>query len=104
MILLITFYLLPYKQKPRLIMKRGSCGLEKIDLTEALLVIIHHLAPQTVLDGEHLTHRDDLAALLADVLRGLAHGPGMFFGFLTGLCHFCDSFASSHADLRVDLH
>ncbi len=57
-------------------------------LAEALLVIVHHLAPQTILDREHLADGNDLAALLTGVLGRLAHGPGMLFRLLTGLSHF----------------
>ncbi len=81
------------KQKPRVLAERGLVATS-VNLAKALFVIVHHLAPQAVLDREHLTNRNDLAALLADVLGGLVHGPGMLFGLLTGLSHFSYSFAA----------
>ena len=73
-------------------MERGFVAYG-VNLTEAFLVIVRHLASQAVLDREHLADRNNLAALLTHVLGGLAHGLSMLFGLLTGLSHFSYSFA-----------
>jgi hypothetical protein len=80
------------KQKPRSNWQRGFIASGVI-LAEALLVIVHHLAPQAILDREHLTYGNNFAALLTEMLGRLAHGLGMLFGLLTGLSHFSNSFA-----------
>lgn len=71
---------------------RGALLPEPFRLGEALLVIIHHLAPQAILDRVHLTNRDDLAALLTYVLRRHEGLLGFLFGLLTGLRHRCAPF------------
>ena len=85
------------KQKPRFKFERGFVA-DRVNLAEALLVIIHHLALQTILDGEHVAHGDDLTALLTHVLGRHRQSLGLFFGLLTGLSHLA---APSKSDLRL---
>jgi hypothetical protein len=79
------------KQKPRFKFERGFVAY-RVNLTEALLVVVHHLALQTILNGEHVAHGDDLTALLAHVLGRHRQSLGFFFRLLTGLCHRYCSF------------